>query len=390
MRIPKARIPQRRIPFVTGAAVIVAAALGVSGAYFIPSSISSSSASNTEMATSAQSLATSTISNTTINPSALPLGDGHVSSTPKSGYVDSCVTNFGNGRQGPSANVSDPWISTSSNTWDSLTKPAVEGSVSWPNAEYSISTSGSSRVIKSNDLPIDHTTGVFPISKSDPVYQYDTNPNSITPQTIDWTLPLNPTAATTPSCTSMGPIGILSDGVLLFNGLDAQGHDAAAHEVQDACGEHPESSGMLHHHDVPSCILDNATGSSTLVGYASDGYGIYAERDANGNLLTNSSLDACHGRTSEVMWNGTMQSIYHYDATLEYPYTVGCFHGTPTTGSRSAASGGATGGGAGSGPGGGPWGSGPGGGAVRHGRSQETGLPLMPPAAALDRHRAIQ
>ncbi len=29
--------------------------------------------------------------------------------------------------------------------------------------------------------------------------------------------------------------------------------------------------------------------------------------------------------------------MYHYDATLEYPYTVGCYHGTPvTTGPRGA------------------------------------------------------
>jgi len=33
--------------------------------------------------------------------------------------------------------------------------------------------------------------------------------------------------------------------------------------------------------------------------------------------------------TSKVMWNGKETRIYHYDATLEYPYTVGCYHGTP-------------------------------------------------------------
>lgn len=41
--------------------------------------------------------------------------------------------------------------------------------------------------------------------------------------------------------------------------------------------------------------------------------------------------DACHGRTSNVLWNGKEQDICHYDATLEYPYTIGCFHGTPIT-----------------------------------------------------------
>jgi hypothetical protein len=29
-----------------------------------------------------------------------------------------------------------------------------------------------------------------------------------------------------------------------------------------------------------------------------------------------------------VLWNGKETVIYHYDATIEYPYTVGCFRGT--------------------------------------------------------------
>jgi hypothetical protein len=88
-------------------------------------------------------------------------------------------------------------------------------------------------------------------------------------------------------------------------------------------------SDTYHHHEVPAFMIAAAKSRSTLVGYAIDGYGIYVERNAKGQLLTNSDLDRCHGRTSKVMWNGKLTRIYHYDATLEYPYTVGCFHGTP-------------------------------------------------------------
>ena len=123
----------------------------------------------------------------------------------------------------------------------------------------------------------------------------------------------------------------IDDGVYLFNALDGEGRDAGAHEVLDRCQEHPQMAGILHHHSVPSCILSGATGRSTLVGYAADGYGIYVERNAAGTLLTNTDLDACHGRTSRVLWNGKEQTVYHYDATLEYPYTVGCYHGTPSS-----------------------------------------------------------
>jgi hypothetical protein len=188
------------------------------------------------------------------------------------------------------------------------------------------------RVVDTNDLPHYHTTGTFPVGSSDPAASYDRNPNSIGAQAIAWSLALNPKAAASPSCVPMGSIGVLNDGVVLYNALDGEGRDAVAHEVLDLCAGHPDMSSTYHHHDVPPCILSAAKGSSTLVGYARDGYGIYVERDTAGNLLTNTALDVCHGRTSVVLWNGKKQAVYHYDATLEYPYTVGCFHGTATGG----------------------------------------------------------
>jgi YHYH protein len=262
---------------------------------------------------------------TTVNPAALPLGDGKVTTSPQVGYVDSCTTSF----KGGGARHAGSWINTANNTWDSETKVAVQGSVSWPSANYSQNTTPTSRVLTTNDFPQNNPTGIFPISRTDPAYQYDTNPNHIGSQSLSYTLPLNPSAAANPSCVSLGPIGILNDGVVFFNALDDGGRDAVAHETQDLCDGHPNGQEMYHYHDVPSCIRAKATGSETLVGYALDGYGIYVERDAAGNLPTDADLDACHGRTSPVMWNGQMTNIYHYDATLEYPYTVGCFHGTP-------------------------------------------------------------
>jgi hypothetical protein len=269
--------------------------------------------------------ATTPASSGAVNPSAIPLGDGYRSSSPRVGYVDSCIKSFpaigGAERVGP-------WINTKDHTWNSETKLAVEGSVSWPDASYSVTLDASTRVIKTNDLP-DHPTGVFPISSSDPAYEYDQNPNRIEAQSIDWSLPADPAAAAQPSCTGGGAIGVLSDGVVLFNALDGEGRDAGAHEILDRWQGHPDMSDTYHHHEVPAFMIAAAKSRSTLVGYAIDGYGIYVERNAKGQLLTNSDLDRCHGRTSKVMWNGKLTRIYHYDATLEYPYTVGCFHGTP-------------------------------------------------------------
>ncbi len=48
-----------------------------------------------------------------------------------------------------------------------------------------------------------------------------------------------------------------------------------------------------------------------------------------GKTLTNADLDECHGHTHAVMWDGTMQTIYHYHFTAEFPYTVSCYKGSP-------------------------------------------------------------
>jgi hypothetical protein len=303
----------------------------------------------------ASAYATTPTSPGPINPAAVPLGDGYVSTTPKVGYVDSCVTHFGSIG---GARTDGPWIDTKTHTWDYDTKLTVNGRIHWPEGSYEVTIVGGHRVIKFNDLPKTDPTGIFPIESSDPAYEYDQNGNHIAKQSFDWKLPLHPTAAKTPGCTPGGPIGVLKDGVALFNALDGEGRDAGAHEVLDVCAGHPDPSDTYHHHDVPACILNKVkNGTTQLVGYALDGYGIYVVKNKAGELPTNTQLDACHGTTSRVPWDGRMTRIYHYVATLEYPYTVGCFHGT-------AIASGHGGGGAKSGSGGPPGGSGgpPGGG----------------------------
>jgi hypothetical protein len=258
------------------------------------------------------------------NPAAIALGDGKYGLN--RGDVDSCQTSF---PSSGGATSSGSWLDSAAGTWDSETKPVVEGSVTWSKASYSVKNRGTTRVITTDDLPKGEPTGTFPISPSDPAYQYDQNPNTITRQKLTFDLPRDPTAATKASCTSLGPIGVMDDGVVLLNALDAEGRDAGAHELLDKCDGHPMMAGMYHYHMVSSCIMPTAPNSSTLVGYALDGYGIYVERNAAGNLPTDADLDACHGRTSMVLFNGKIVSMYHYDATLEYPYTVGCYEGTP-------------------------------------------------------------
>ena len=126
---------------------------------------------------------------------------------------------------------------------------------------------------------------------------------------------------------------MLIDGAYFFNALDGPGRDAVAHEIQDECDGHPERTGAYHYHSLSVCVEDAEpdAGSehSPLVGYAIDGFGIYGHYGEDGETLTNSDLDECHGHTHEVEWDGENMELFHYHSTFEYPYTVGCFRGTP-------------------------------------------------------------
>jgi hypothetical protein len=257
----------------------------------------------------------------------LPLGDGHISNTPRRGYVMACRMGPGRGR---GARHAGAWIH--GKTWDLTEKTQVRGRVTWPQARFVIRDTGEGRVverrIEGNGLPVKTPTGHFPISHNDPAYRIDPNPNPIEQQRVALTLPANPQIAREPSCVPMGMIGVALNGVAIFNALDDGARDAVAHEVQDLCDGHPQMRGEYHYHG-PSRCLPNETADEKLIGYAVDGFGIYSMYDAHGRELTDADLDACHGRTSTVMRSGRRVAIYHYVLTREYPYTVGCFRGTP-------------------------------------------------------------
>jgi len=256
----------------------------------------------------------------TLDAHALPLGDGKVSTAPKRGYVYSCTSSF----RGGGAQHTGNWISGS--TWDLTKKISVRGDVFWTNAATSINTAGNQRLISSNALPSNHTTGIFPVQRDDPAFQIDHNPNAISAQTITLALPLSPTVAAQSGCLPMGMVGVMLDGVPFFNALDDAGRDAVAHEVQDHCSGHPQHKGEYHYHGPSGCVKAE-TENNSLIGYALDGFGIYSMYDENGVELTNDDLDACHGWVSRIEWDGKSVEMYHYVLTREYPYTVGCFRG---------------------------------------------------------------
>ncbi|HUA09869.1 MAG TPA: YHYH protein [Candidatus Acidoferrales bacterium] len=266
----------------------------------------------------------------TLDCTALPLGDQkYKTSGPALGYVYECNT-----PNGSPVVVSAPWLNTTNETWDSTSKVSVTGTNAF-SGQFSESSNGTTRTISGNAEPVAPVTaGSFPITPADSAaYQYDHNPNSIEAHEYSFTVPANPTAAASPSCTSGGAIGVAMDGAMIYNAFDAAGNDAVAREIQDSCHGHPDSSDTYHYHGwLQACVTDSgsSTQNSSLLGYAADGYGIYGPW-YNGKILTSADLDECHGTTSQVMWDGKLTTIYHYVSTYDFPYTVACYHGTPVS-----------------------------------------------------------
>ena len=269
------------------------------------------------------STVTSTVAANAPDQTKLPIGDGKVGSSAKVGWVFSCQTRF---PPAGGAFKDGPWIK-SDGTFDFTAKAIVDGNVTWTSSQ-TFTLEGATNTVTGNGLP-KHTTGTYPVSSSDDAYQYDRNPNPIKTQTINYSLPVNPAVTATPTCLGLGPIGITLTGAVFFNALDANGKDAVAHELQDACQGHPERSGQYHYHNLTSCLNDLGTGHSSLQGYVRDGFGLYGLRGEAGKMLTNAALDGCHGHTHQIVWNGKAVGLYHYHATYEYPYTIGCYKGKP-------------------------------------------------------------
>jgi hypothetical protein len=297
-------------------AVLAALMLGCGGG-------GGSNGSTIVLVTSTPTLAAGATANPT-DLTKLPIGDGKVTTAPQIGSVDSCQTSFGGG----GASSTGAWFNSSTGLFDLTIKPAVQGSVAWSAHAFTATIVGATRQLVTNDLP-SHTTGTYPIAASDPAHQYDGNPNIIRSQSIQFNVLASPVVAASASCLSLGAIGVMLTGSVFFNALDGGGRDAVAHEILDACGGHPEVSGTYHYHAFTTCFTDSGSGHSALVGYARDGFGIFGIRDVDGSLMTDAKLDACHGHTHAITWDGAMQTLYHYHMTYEYPYTLGCYKGTP-------------------------------------------------------------
>ena len=174
-------------------------------------------------------------------------------------------------------------------------------------------------------------------------------PNPLDVQSWQWKVPTDPKVATstTTLVNVMGAIGFTVTGLPIYGPEEgaqptneAYG-DPVANKILDSCGGHTGPAGEYHYHEIiatSACDL-----SSTIIGYAFDGFPIYSNPGGTytsgyqetGNPTTNSwsaytykgggtdTLDRCNGTT--------VNGQYRYYVTSTFPYILGCYTGTPET-----------------------------------------------------------
>ncbi len=253
----------------------------------------------------------------------LRLGDTQLSTTAAGvGRLFSC--NAANPGAPGSIRARITWIDDATSTWNLLRKPFLpSGTFAPASGSYTLQEANGTRTIQVNNLPVDGRIGDWPMSRYAALTAIDPNPGTPAARSYSFTLPVAPTVNVTPTCVSLGAIGVTTNGVVIYNAADARGNDAVAHEIVDAHGGHPAQTDY-HYHFVPE-RLDRAPladGHSAVIGYIRDGFAIYGYKGVGGGELRNTDLDECHGHS-----HGTLG--YHYHATIEYPYTIGCYRGTP-------------------------------------------------------------
>ena len=244
------------------------------------------------------------------------------------------------------------------------------------------SCDGTNRNLTANGIP-DHDVGEFPNPD---------NPNTISEQNVSQSFTLTPVETTRATSFGgpQGPVGLILNGIKIDAGtggscddsgsdcslgnnsgnwnIEALGQDSFDYGT-DSNNAHVQPDGTYHYHGIPEGFITLRGGDSstmTLIGWAADGFPIYARygysdvNDATSDLkvITGSyqlvtsvsdsrpstdiyklgtflqdweyvsgsgDLDECNGRVGVTP--EFPDGIYHYYATDTYPYFQRCVKG---------------------------------------------------------------
>jgi hypothetical protein len=165
------------------------------------------------------------------------------------------------------------------------------------------------------------------------------NPNVAENQNFVYKITLTPQKNTgTPTAIGLGHIGVLTNGVSIFNANDAQFVNTVwsrngyyfEYPSFDNCLGHAQQQGEYHHHVSPKCLYDqtDSTHHSPIIGFMFDGfpvYGAYGYADTNGTggikrMRSSYRLRADQSRTKDPY--GNTASTAGPAVSAQYP--MGC------------------------------------------------------------------
>lgn len=143
-------------------------------------------------------------------------------------------------------------------------------------------------------------------------------------QITTYTIPVTPTYQETSQRFGRGGIGLAFNGVK-FDPPAPTHAILAAHTIAplDDHGGHVNPHGGYHYHAVTGSTkeIEQSDNHAPMIGYAIDGFGIYALLDKDGNKPT--GLDECGGQFDDVRG-------YHYHAGAPGDnQIIKCLHGIP-------------------------------------------------------------
>lgn len=234
---------------------------------------------------------------------------------------------------------------------------------------------GDWRYVTSNGIP-NHPTGDFPNAG---------NPNAIAPQVYEFRMTLRPKAAVRPVPSERAFFGVAVNGVPFEpgtaefwkrdprSGWVAEAKSGMVDLGLDAHDAHVQPNGAYHYHGLPEGLIVQRSGEDAgkmlLLGWAADGFPIYASKGHQDPMDTTSplvnmrssyrlkdgsrpggsrgpggkydgyytqdyeyvaglgDLDECHGRFGKTPEHP--EGIYHYCITDEFPYMGRMWKGEP-------------------------------------------------------------
>lgn len=240
------------------------------------------------------------------------------------------------------------YVATAAGTSTAVSTTSVVKKAKW-NSTVKLTYTSKAIIMQPDGIPNHPRDAYYAVPKSQDVVVPDATTATVVKdptkaQNYKFTIPSTPTYSKTVTKTSLGSIGVMISGAVLYNPFEGDNKTPAmannftitdsngiTASFVDKCAGHPiPMQGAYHYHGLSSCVtakVDTTGKPSHVIGFALDGFPIYGDRDIKGKQLTAKNLDQCNG-----IYSATPEfpkGIYHYVllGTADVRSSIACFHG---------------------------------------------------------------